>query len=211
MREVAIGARLLTRRGKIHANDEDDMRLRIPKPPYDDPKVAEQIERWKAGSALATPEIFEAFHIDPELASRTGALGAGFLGHNKLGTRDREIVIDRVTGSHGAEHEWGLHATIFGRAVGLSDDQLDSTVTGPADSAELWSADELRLMEVVDELASSANLGDESWAFLRDRYDDQQILEFIVLVGWYRTVSSVCNVLQVAPHPECRPFPTPPR
>ncbi|MCP4226137.1 MAG: carboxymuconolactone decarboxylase family protein [Actinomycetia bacterium] len=182
------------------------MRLRIPKPPYE-PGVAEQIEKWKAGSQLETPEIFEAFHIHPGLASRTGALGAGFLGHNLMSTRDREIVIDRVTGKYGAEHEWGLHATIFGSAVGLSEQQLDSTMTGPASSPDLWSPDELRLMEVVDELAESADLGEESWAFLRERYDDKQIIEFIVLVGWYRTVSSMCNVLRIPAHPECRSFP----
>ncbi|MGI9611719.1 MAG: carboxymuconolactone decarboxylase family protein [Acidimicrobiales bacterium] len=183
------------------------MRLNIPKPPYES-GVGEQIERWKAGSPLETPEIFEAFHIHPKLAARTGVLGAGFLGHNEMSTRDREIVIDRVTGKHGAQHEWGLHATIFGPGVGLSEEQLDSTVTGPADSPDLWDADELRLLAAVEELTDTADLGDESWAFLRERYDDQQLVEFIVLVGWYRTVSSMCNVLQIAAHPECRPFPT---
>ncbi|MCP3935882.1 MAG: carboxymuconolactone decarboxylase family protein [Actinomycetia bacterium] len=182
------------------------MRLNIPKQPYE-PGVEAQIDRWKAGSELATPEIFEAFHIHPDLASRTGVLGAGFLGHNLMKTRDREIVIDRVTGKHGAEHEWSLHATIFGAGVGLSAEQLDSTVTGPAESRDLWDPDELRLMEVVDELAETADLGDEAWQFLRERYDDKQIVEFIVLVGWYRTVSSMCNVLQIPAHPECRPFP----
>lgn len=182
------------------------MRLPIPKPPYE-PGVTEQIDRWKAGSKLETPEIFEAFHIHPDLAARTGVLGAGFLGHNLMSTRDREIVIDRVTGSHGAEHEWSLHATIFGPGVGLTEEQLDSTVTGPEAAADLWSPDELRLMEVVDELAATADLGDESWAFLEDRYDEKQIIEFVILVGWYRTVSSMCNVLRIPAHPECRSFP----
>lgn len=183
------------------------MRLPLPKPPYEG-DVGERIERWKAGSPLSTPEIFEAFHIHPDLASRTGVLGAGFLGHNLMGTRDREIVIDRVTGKHGAEHEWSLHATIFGGAVGLTDEQLDSTVTGPAESADLWSDDELRLMEVADQLADTADLDDDAWAFLSDRYDDKQIVEFVLLVGWYRTVSSLCNTLRIPAHPECRPFPT---
>ncbi|MDH3731298.1 MAG: carboxymuconolactone decarboxylase family protein [Acidimicrobiia bacterium] len=183
------------------------MRLQIPKPPYEH-GVAEQIERWKAGSSLETPAIFEAFHIHPDLASRTGVLGAGFLGHNLMSTRDREIVIDRVTGKYGAEHEWSLHATIFGHAVELSEAQLDSTVTGPTDSADLWSPDELQLMQAVDELAESTDLGEEAWTFLRERYDDKQLIEFILLVGWYRTVSSMCNVLRIPCHPECRPFPS---
>ena len=183
------------------------MRLRLPKPPYSD-EVAAGIEKWKANTRLATPEIFEAFHVHPELASRTGVLGAGFLAHGRLSLRDREIVIDRVTGRYGAEHEWGLHATAFGEAAGLSDEQIDSTVGDPQERAGVWPEDELRLLSVVDELAETTRLKDESWTFLRERFDDEQIVEFIVLVGWYRTVSSMCNVLEIAAHPECRRFPS---
>ncbi|MDH3731566.1 MAG: hypothetical protein OES13_10685, partial [Acidimicrobiia bacterium] len=75
-------------------------------------------------------------------------------------------------------------------------------MTGPAGSADLWSPEELRLMEVDDELAESTDLGEDAWGFLRERYDDQQIIEFILLVGWYRTVSSLCNVLHIPGHPE---------
>jgi hypothetical protein len=104
-----------------------DMRLNIPKPPY--PKdIAASLEKWMGGAQITTPEIFEAFHVHPELASRTGVLGAGFLGHCLMSVRDREIVIDRVTGKHGAAHEWGLHATVFGHDAGLTEAQLDSTV-----------------------------------------------------------------------------------
>jgi hypothetical protein len=33
-------------------------------------------------------------------------------------------------------------------------------------------------MAVVDELADTTDLSDESWEFLRGRYDDKQIVEF---------------------------------
>ncbi len=182
------------------------MRLNIPKPPYSK-AVAASIKKWMGNASIETPEIFEAFHINPSLATRTGVLGAGFLGHGLISARDREIIIDRVTGKYGAAHEWGLHATVFGSEVGLSDAQIDSTVSGPHASSELWEVDELRLIAIVDELADTTNLRDESWEFLRDRYNDPQLVEFIILVGWYRTVSSMCNTLQIPAHPACRPFP----
>jgi len=182
------------------------MRLEVPKPPYSE-DIAATLEKWSDGSPIDTPEIFEAFHIHPKLASRTGVLGAGFLGHCLMSKRDREIIIHRITGKYGAEHEWGLHATIFGKAVGLTEEQLDSTVGNPSESPEHWTSDELRLIAVVDELADTTDLCDASWAFLENRYDDKQIIEFIILVGWYRTVSSMCNTLRISPHPHCRCFP----
>ena len=182
------------------------VRLDIPKPPYPD-GVGESLDKWLAGAPLQMPEIFEAFHVHPDLAARAGVLGAGFLGHCLISPRDREIIIDRITGMYGAVHEWGLHATAFGKGVGLSNEQLDSTAVGPDRAGDLWSADELALISVVEELAETTDLGEQSWAFLRNRYDDKQVVEFIVLVGWYRTVSSMCNTLRIPPHPQCRRFP----
>jgi hypothetical protein len=101
----------------------------------------------------------------------------------------------------------GLHATVYGAAAGLSDEQLASTVTGPRESAQLWSDADLELCDAVDELSDTTNLGETAWRQLRDRYDDAQLLELIILVGWYTTISSVCNVLQLEPEPWSAHFP----
>ncbi len=181
------------------------MRLKPPKPPYS-PDVAKNIARWKGQTDIETPEIFEAFHIHPDLATRAGILGAGLLGHGLLPLRDREIVVHRVTGMLGAEHEWGLHATVFAEAAGLTQDQVDATIMQGC-IREAWSESDAQLIDMIDELSKSAQLSDDSWAQLKARYSDEQLVEFIILVGWYRTVASMCNVLQVDPHPQCRRFP----
>lgn len=181
------------------------MRLGIPKPPYSE-KVENSLAKWLGNSPLEMPEIFEAFHVHPELASRAGVLGAGFLGHCLMSRRDREIIVHRVTGRCGAEHEWGLHATSLAGTVGLSEVQVDDTVA-PSLTPGYWTEDEIHLMAVVDELADSTDVCDASWEFLKHRYNEQQLIEFILLVGWYRTVSSMCKVLRIPPHPQCRRFP----
>ncbi len=184
-------------------------RIDAPSPPYD-PEIAASLERWMPpGSDLEVPLIFRAFHVHADLASRAHPLAAGLLTHGRLPARDRELVVDRVTGRHGAEHEWGLHASVFGAAVGFSEDQLASTVTGPQGSRDLWSEAELELFDVVDELCDRADLSPEGWATLRARYEDEQLVELLVLVGWYRTVSSICNVLELEPEPWTARFPAP--
>ena len=185
---------------------------RLPAPSLDTPAVAASLQKWMApGLDREPPLIFRMFHLHPELASRARVLGAGFLAHHRLPLREREMAIDRVTGKSGAMHEWGLHASTFGLAAGLSEAQLKSTVSGPHASPDLWSQDDLRLFEAVDQLADSADLDDSIWEWLSRRYDEQQILEFILLVGWYRTVSSVCNALRLEEDPLSMRFPQRPQ
>lgn len=47
--------------------------------------------------------------------------------------RLREVLIHRTCALRGAEYEWGVHAVGFGKPLGLTDDQLASTVDGDAD------------------------------------------------------------------------------
>lgn len=182
-------------------------RIEAPQEPYE-PEIAESLAKsLPPGAGVRPPLIFRIFHVHPELASRWRVVGAHFLAHNRLPTRDREIVIDRVTGRNGARHEWGLHAAFYGEQVGLSSSQLDSTVTGPQALADEWSEADLSLMEAVDELDETAHLSDATWDRLQARYDDLQLIEFIALVGWYRTISYMCNVLQLEPESWGRDWP----
>lgn len=182
-------------------------RIEPPAPPYD-AHIAESLAKWTPPDWPGEPPlIFRIFHVHPELASRARVLGAGFLAHGQLPERDRELIIDRITGRHGAAHEWGLHATYYGPRVALTDVQLDSTVTGPHSAPQLWTDAELELFDAVDELCDTTDLTDTSWQRVRARYNDQQLLELIVLVGWYRTVASICNTLRLPQDSTSRPFP----
>lgn len=182
-------------------------RIAAPAPPYE-PEIAASLQKWMPpGIEHDAPLIFRAFHLHPELASRVRPLGAGLLAHGRLPTRDRELVIDRVTARHGAEHEWGLHASVYGPAAELTQQQLASTVNGPRGSPELWSRSDLELFDAVDELSDTTRLGDAAWERLRGRYDDRQLLELIVLVGWYRTIASICNTLELEPEQWTARFP----
>ncbi|BEP57192.1 MULTISPECIES: hypothetical protein [unclassified Variovorax] len=181
---------------------------RIAIPDAEQPAIAASLRKWlPPNSDRRPPLIFRLFHVHPELASRARVLGAGFLAHHLLPLRDREMAIDRVTGKLGAAHEWGLHASTFGPSAELSEAHLTSTVHGPHATPELWSEDDLRFFDTVDELAESADLNDSTWAWLAQRYSDAQLMEFVLLVGWYRTVASVCNAFRLEEDSDSMPFP----
>jgi alkylhydroperoxidase family enzyme len=80
-------------------------------------------------------------------------------------------------------------------------------VNGNADSA-CWEANDAVLIRLADELHNSCDISDELWPVLRAAFEDEAILELLMLAGYYRTVGYLANGLRLPPEPDVsRPFP----
>ncbi len=110
--------------------------------------------------------------------------------------REREIVVNRTTARCGSEYEWGVHIAFFAEASALTPDQVRATVHGDADEP-CWTARERLLIRMVDALHEDAAIGDTLWAALRREFDEAQMIELIVLAGFYHMVSFVTNGLHL--------------
>jgi len=131
---------------------------------------------------------------------------SGLLDRGHLTIRQREIVIDRVTASCGAEYEWGVHVSVFAAKAGLTEGQITSlTVGGPEDTC--WTDDERLLIRLCDGLHEDCTVDDALWAELSRHYPDEALLELLMLAGTYRTVSYLVNSLRLPPEPGARRFP----
>ncbi|CAN5258377.1 carboxymuconolactone decarboxylase family protein [soil metagenome] len=133
---------------------------------------------------------------------RAGSL----LDKGPLSLREREIVIDRTCALAGCEYEWGVHVAIFAAAAGLTEEQVAATVNGNA-GAPCWNAAEQAMIAAVDALHRRATLSEDEFAALRASYNDHQILEVILLCGFYRTVSYLANGLALPLEPNAERFP----
>jgi alkylhydroperoxidase family enzyme len=133
---------------------------------------------------------------------RNGSL----LDRGPLGLRDREIVINRTTALAHCEYEWGVHVAVYAKHAELTDEQIDATRNGGL-SAPCWSGAEQALIAAVDALHARATLDRIEFDRLREHYDDDQVLEILMLCGLYRTVSYVANALDLPLEPTARRFP----
>jgi 4-carboxymuconolactone decarboxylase len=141
-------------------------------------------------------KLFRTLAVHEEIASRMRPLGSGLLAHPTIDPREREIVIHRMSARLGAEYEWGVHAVAFGRPLGLSDEQLAATVHGEADDPA-WSERDALLVSLVDELNATATVSDGLWARLAAEWTPSQLVELLVLAGWYRLIAQVINAARV--------------
>jgi 4-carboxymuconolactone decarboxylase len=136
-------------------------------------------------------KLFRTFAVNMELAGRMRPLGAYFLAHPTIAPRERELVILRTTALNGAEYEWGVHASFF---TELAYDEIEGTVPG---SEYPWRERDRLLIALVDELDATGTLPDNLWRQLSKHWSHSQLLELIVLAGWYRTISYVINALGI--------------
>src|SRR5256884_3930313 len=175
-------------------------------PPYA-PEAAALLGKWMPpGNDVEPLRLFRTLAVHQELASRMRPLGAGILGHPRLDPRDREILILRTCARAGAEYEWGVHALAFAKPLGLSDAQLTATARGSA-SDPAWSEADSQLVAAADALYDSDTIPDELWEALSGRLGDDQLLELMVVAGWYRLISYVINSARIELEPWAARFP----
>lgn len=132
----------------------------------------------------------------------------GLLDPGPLSLRQREIVIDRTCALTKCEYEWGVHVAIFVEPAKLTEEQVRATVQGDAASS-CWSPAEQALITAVDALHHRATFSDAEFAELAAHYDEPQILEIMLLCGFYRTVSYLANGLKLPLEENAARFPAP--
>ena len=134
--------------------------------------------------------------IAREARAWTKFTAAGLLDKGPLPMREREIVIDRTCARNACEYEWGVHVTAFAAHVKLTEEQIRATVRESSD-AGCWTQAEQVLIATVDALHERATLSDDEFAALAAHYSDAQILEIMLLCGFYRTVAYLANGLKL--------------
>jgi alkylhydroperoxidase family enzyme len=151
--------------------------------------------------------LFRTFARNMAMTSAMRGWGGYELGRMlSLGKRQREIVIDRVTARCGCEYEWGVHVAFFAERVGLSDRQVASLTHG--DSGDACWADERDqlLIDMADALHDRADVDDALWARLSAHFDERQLLDLLLLAGWYHAISYVAGAARVALEPGAPTF-----
>lgn len=141
-------------------------------------------------------KLFRTVAHNRHVLDKFRSFGAYLLNFGTLDPLDREIAIHRTCARCGSEYEWGVHVVVFGRPLGLSEEQIASTASGGPDDP-VWSSRQSLLIRLADELHDTAAVSDELWEGLSLHWNEAQLVELIALVGQYHTVSFFTNALGV--------------
>ena len=162
-----------------------------------DTETAAAMARWMPSIPGIEPlALFRILIQHRSLSEALHPLAAFQLGRGaSLDPRDRELVINRSCALCQCEYEWGVHVGLLASKVGLAPITAAATVTKPA-SDPLWSERERCLISFVDALHTKGSISEELWIELRQRWNENQIIELTVLAGFYHLISFIANVTE---------------
>ena len=123
-------------------------------------------------------------------------MAAGLIDKGPISLKEREIMIDRTCVRAGSEYEWGVHVALFAERAGLTKAQIAGTTARQVDQ-EIWTERERLIIRLADELHDNATIGEDLWPAVSAAFSVEQILELILLAGFYRTVAYLTNGLRL--------------
>jgi alkylhydroperoxidase family enzyme len=153
-----------------------------------------------------SPAIYLTIAHNPAMLGTLRNMGDTLRATTRLTPEEREVIIHRVAAICDNGYEWGIHAKLLAEPLGLGEDWLRATWDG--EPSDLPDPAHALLAQVCDEMHASATVSDETWARMRERYDEGQIVEIVFMVGYYHLVSYVARAFQLTPEPWAATPPT---
>lgn len=178
------------------------MPIMCPQPRID--PLTEDQARELLGERGRPLNIFLTLAKNEPLFTAFMQLGGHLLGRNfGVDRRERELVILRVGWRSGSDYEFGQH-TVIGKHVGVTEEEI---VRLTKDGLDGWSEDDATLLAMADELCADNDVSDATWSRLSQRWSEEQLLDLLVLAGFYRLVSGFLRSVRVQREPGTPGFP----
>lgn len=154
--------------------------------------AAEAIQSGPRGAGLRGP--FNALLRSPELCDLVQRVGAYVRFKSVLPAALNEMAICMAGRKWTAQDQFYAHRRLALEA-GLDAAILDAIAAGQR-PAKL-SDDEAAVYDFANELLSSGQVADATYARVKDRFDERGVMDLVGAIGYYSLVSMVLNVDRV--------------
>lgn len=156
------------------------------------PRVGQPFRTCTDDGELLGP--FNALLYAPELGEAVQRIGELLRFDGRLPARLRELVILAVASACGSDYEWYAHSRVA-EGLGVTEEELAALSVGEVpqecDRAETAG------VKMCLELVRSSRVDEETYEQTRRCFDEAEIVELTVLVGYYRLLSGMLATFDV--------------
>jgi 4-carboxymuconolactone decarboxylase len=112
----------------------------------------------------------------------------------ELPVHDRELITLRTAHLVASPYEWAHH-TRSARAAGVTDEEIAAVVVGPGDPS--WTPATAAKLRAVDEIRAENRISAATWGAIAAEYTERQLIELLMLVGFYSMTGWILNSLGI--------------
>jgi alkylhydroperoxidase family enzyme len=164
------------------------------RPPVLTPELEELLRSSKLYREGRPLLVFNALlHHPRAMRALAGKLNWG--SEAALTDRERELVILRTVARVRCAQEISVHRVVAERAAGLSTVEV-AAILGEINGPE-FDARESAFLLIADALCKTDTLNDEDWSRVAHVLTIPELIEAVVVVGYYRMVGGLQNALGV--------------
>ena len=122
---------------------------------------------------------------------------AALLEQLELDPKLRELTILRVAHRTQAHYAWVQHVALA-QLVGVSEEQIAALHQEEGESEHFTTKEHL-VLAFADEVMQSPRLADALFEQMRRQFSSREIVELLLVVGWYWTVGRLMTTLDIEP------------
>ena len=151
-------------------------------------QLPERLQRTNIGRMLSyAPTVLRPYY----------AFSATLLDQLELDPRLRELIILRVAYQTQAQYAWTQHVELA-QLAGVSDEQIASLQQGE-EAGEHFTTKERLALVFADEVLRTPRLSDALFEQMRRQFSSREMVELLLVVGWYWTVGRLMTTLDIEP------------
>lgn len=141
--------------------------------------------------AMPIPAAIGTMLHHPKLAREWLRFNNVLLWSPTLPERQRELMILRLAWRTRSDYEWVQHVHLSKR-YDVTDDEVAAITRGDYDRFDATDRD---VLTATDELLDDYVISDATWSRLAERFDDQELVELVYVVGTYTCLAMVFKSL----------------
>jgi alkylhydroperoxidase family enzyme len=147
------------------------------------------------GAGRAGNDLRTLLHV-PEMVEGLMPFNVYVSSGSSLSPRHREILILRIAWLCGNQYVWSSHAALA-KTLGLTAGEIRRIAEGA--DARGWEPFEATLLRMTDQLYRNSAIGDATWAALKAGYDLYHLMDAVMTVTDFTTLSIMYNAMGVQP------------
>lgn len=142
------------------------------------------------------PNLFLTLGRNRRLFHRWLWFSAALMPGGRLARRESELAILRVAHRRGSNYEWEQHRRL-GKRAGLSDAAIDAVAGRTRSKDGVLTKREGLIVETIDQLVDRRDVDDDLWSRLTAHFDDNELIELLMLAGQYDGLATTIGVLRI--------------